>query len=174
MKVLKVDPAKFSSCEILLVKLTNVAKGVTMAVIYRPPRGNTSNFIAEVNELIYSGQLGDSFIICGDLNCPGPVNTRGLINDKLKHMIEEQDLEQHVQGSTCRTGNILDHILTPKDKEIVRDVAIHDVGISDHSLITCKITEAVTRMPAVQSTFRCWKRLDIDQSRARVISSASY
>ena len=81
---------------------------------------------------------------------------------------------QHVQDSTCRTGNILDHILTPKEKNIVRNLAIHDVGLSDHSLITCKITEAIVRVPAVQSTFRCWKRLDIDQFRARIISSGLY
>ena len=89
MKVLKADPAKFKSFEILLAKLTNVAKGVTLAIIYRPPKGNISEFVTELNELICSGELGDSFIICGDLNCPGPVNTRGLINKDLKHLIEE-------------------------------------------------------------------------------------
>ena len=108
--MLKGGPAKFKTCEILLAKLKNVTKGVTMAIIYRPPGGHVPDFIAEMNDLILSGQLGDSFIICGDLNCPGPVNTRGLINDELRFMIEEQDLMQHVQDATCRTGNILDHI----------------------------------------------------------------
>ncbi|MCI0560555.1 MAG: reverse transcriptase domain-containing protein, partial [Nitrososphaera sp.] len=174
MKVLKTDATKFKTCEILLVKPTNVAKGVTIAIIYRPPKGHIPDFIAEVNDLICSGALGDSFIICGDLNCPGPVNTRGLINNELKHMIEEQNLTQHVQEATCRTGNILDHILTSSDVKIVRNVSIHDVGLSDHSLITCKITETVLRAPPVQYTFRCWKRLDVDQFRARVSSSSSY
>ena len=174
VKILKVDPARFKSCEILLVRIPTVAKGVTIAILYRPPKGHIPDFVTELNDLICSDELGDNFIICGDLNCPGPANTRGLINDDLRHMIDEQNLTQHVHEATCRTGNILDHILTPNDIRIVRDTAVHDVGLSDHSLVTCKISE-LTIKPVVQKvTFRRWKRLDINEFKARIRSSPAY
>lgn len=174
VKVIKTDPDKFKSCEILLVRLANIAKGVTIAVIYRPPRGHIPDFVAEVNELICSGEMGNNFIICGDLNCPGPVNTKGLINDELKHMIEEQSLIQHVRVATCRTGNILDHILTPDNKKIVRDVNVHDIGLSDHSLITCKISQNMEQIAPTTAIFRCWKRLDLDRFKEMISSSSLY
>jgi hypothetical protein len=83
-------------------------------------------------------------------------------------------MTQHVQTATCRTGNILDHILTPCEKKLISDTTIHDVGLSDHSLITCKITEAIPRAPTIKATFRCWKRLDIDLFRERILSSTAF
>jgi hypothetical protein len=165
VKVLRVDQKRFTTCEVLLVKLTNMAKGVVVAVVYRPPKSHVPDFIAEMNELINSGDLGDRFIICGDLNCPGPVNTKGLVNVNLSRMIEEQNLKQHVRSATCRTGNILDHVLTPDDDQLVSDISVHDIGLSDHYLVICKITEQLHRFHAVKNTFRCWKRLDLELFR---------
>ncbi|MCI0561137.1 MAG: reverse transcriptase domain-containing protein [Nitrososphaera sp.] len=174
VKMLKADPLKFTSCEILLVKLTNVAKGVTVAIVYRPPRSQIPDFITEMTNLLNSGILGDRFIICGDMNCPGPVNTKEKLNSLFLHMIEEQNLKQHVQIPTCRTGNILDHILTPDDVSLVRDVSVRDVGLSDHFLVTCKISEPIHRAPAVKVTFRRWAKMDIDVFKQRLLSSTVY
>jgi hypothetical protein len=148
VKILKVDPAKFKSCEILLVKITNVARELVLAVVYRPPGSRITGFIDEISELLSGGTLGDRFIICGDLNCPGPVNTKGLVNRELLQMIEEHNLHQHVHDATCRTGNILDHILTPDDAQFVKDVAVHDIGLSDHYLVTTKSMNQLLELPS--------------------------
>ena len=145
-----------------------------LVVLYRPPKSRIQDFVAEIAELIGSGVLLDKYIICGDLNCPGAANSRGLIHDELRRMIDEQNLTQHVDQPTCRSGNILDHILTPDDMNLVRDTTVTDVGLSDHSLITCKIVEPVHRAPVVKMIFRCWKRLDINIFRQRLLSSNSY
>jgi len=89
-------------------------------------------------------------------------------------MIEEHSLQQHVREATCRTGNILDLILTPDGKSYISGIAVHDVGLSDHSLVTCKISEATIKPSIITSTFRCWKRLDHDLFRTRLLSSSVY
>ena len=121
-----------------------------------------------------SGDLGDKFVICGDLNCLGQVGTRGLVNEELQKLIEEHSLTQHVQEATCRTGNILDHILTPDNKAVVRSTEVHDIGLSDHSLITCELMEFVYKAPISTSIFRCWKRLDTDRFKKSIVSSSIY
>ena len=127
-----------------------------------------------MNDLIGSGDLGKRFIICGDFNCPGPVNTRGLINTELLHLIEEHNLHQHVHIATCRTENILDHVFTCEDNNIVDNVAVHDVNLSDHYLVTCRITEPLRGPPAISTRFRCWKRLDTDEFKCRVLKSSAF
>ena len=111
IKAMKTDASKFTTCEIMLMKITNIAKGITLAVVYRPPSSSIPNFITEMNDLISGGILGKRFIICGDLNCPGPAKTKGLVNIELQHLIEEHSLHQHVHVPTCRTENILDALL---------------------------------------------------------------
>jgi len=174
VKVMKVDPTKFRSCEILLAKITNVAKELILAVVYRPPKSRISDFIDEMSELLSSGVLGKGFIICGDLNCPGPVNTKGLVNSELLQMIDEHNLRQHVLSETCRTGNILDHILTPDDTVLVKDVAVHDIGLSDHYLVTSKISEPTVQVPTVKVAFRRWKHLDLDLFKQQILASSAY
>ena len=63
--------------EILLVKVINCTIGLTIAVIYRPPSTKVTDFVTELSDLIDSGSLGPRYIICGDLNCPGPSGTKG-------------------------------------------------------------------------------------------------
>ena len=89
-------------------------------------------------------------------------------------LIDEYSLSQHVREATCRTGNILDHILTPDNMTSVNDVKVIDIGLSDHSLVTCKIVEMIHRAPIVTATFRCWKRLNIDSFKQKLLSSSVY
>ena len=112
-----------------------------MCIIYRPPNSKIPDFITELSDLIYSGVLGSRYVICGDLNCPGPSGTYGLVGEELRELIDEHNLTQHVNTATCRSGNLLDHILTPTNTVPVKNVNVRDVGISDHSLVTCTMEE---------------------------------
>ena len=121
IKIIPVTPNSIRSFELLLVKLTNMTSSPTLTIIYRPQRVSrgthysVSDFTSELADLIDSGVLGSQYIICGDLNCPGPVGTRGLVGEELKELISCYNLTQHVHEATSRTENILDHILTPSD-----------------------------------------------------------
>ena len=71
--------------EILLVKVINCIIGLTIAVIYRPPSTKLTDFVIPElpPDLIDSGSLGPRYIICGDLNCPGPSGTKGPVGKEL-------------------------------------------------------------------------------------------
>ena len=174
IKAQKIDPAKHKSFELLMVKLPQFTHGMNIVIIYRPPKGSISDFITEMRDLLDSGEFGDRYVICGDLNCPGPVNTRGLVNDELVNLIEEHSLTQHVQSATCRTGNILDHILTPSTLATVTNINVNDIGLSDHSLVTCKFAEEFNRTPIATASFRSWKRLDVKSFKEQIISSSIF
>ena len=89
-------------------------------------------------------------------------------------MINNYNLTQHVHEATCRTGNLLDHILSPCDSIIIKDVKVMDVGLSDHSLVKCRVTGEIPRCDIVHQSFRNWKKLDLNVFRQRVrISSVS-
>ena len=80
-----VGPVTF---ELLLVKVINCTLGLTIAIIYRPPKTNLSEFINELSDLLDKGSLGSRFLICGDLNCPGPSKSRGLVGKELAELID--------------------------------------------------------------------------------------
>ena len=173
LTVLPTRPAtKF--CELLLVKVANCALGLTIAIVYRAPDTSAGDFATELSDLIHSGRLGTRHVICGDLNCPGPAGTKGLVAVELAEVIDEHGLRQHVREPTHRAGNTLDHILTPEDGVTITDVVVTDVGISDHFLVTCRIAASIDRPPIERSTFRNWKRLDRNKFEEKLRSSAVY
>src|SRR6476619_3201937 len=66
------------------------------------------------------------------------------------------------------------YLLTPDNMTSINDVKVIDIGLSDHSLIMCKIVEMSHRAPIVTATFRCWKRLNIDSFKQKLLSSSVY
>ena len=156
----------------MLVKIVNSAASLTVAVIYRPPKPNVSDFIVELADLIDGGILGSRYVICGNLNCPGPTGTRALVNEELKELIDSHSLTQHVQKAICHSGNLLDHILTSQDTVTVKNVVVTDVGISDHCLVTGSLIGRINRPKTVTFSFRKWKQMDLDAFRKRVTLSS--
>ena len=158
--------------EILLVKVINCTIGLMIAVIYRPPH--------RLCRLCHRALRPDRqrfprprYITCGDLNCPGPNRTKGLVGKELLEVIDGYSLTQHVVSPTRQSDNLLDHILSPHGTECVKDVTVKNVGLSDHYLVKCKVTCPITRQPIIRATFRNWKRLDLDLFRQRIrLSSA--
>src|SRR6476469_9155138 len=115
VKVVPKTLAQPTTFELLLVKIMNCSLGTTIAIIYRPPNSTSKpcKFTTELSDLIDGGSLGESFIICGDLNCPGLVGTKGLVGKELSDLIDRYSLTQHAKDPTHRSENILDHILSP-------------------------------------------------------------
>ena len=80
----------------------------------------------------------------------------------------------NISLSQCLSGNILDHILTPSEESIVDDIKIDDVGVSDHSLVTCVLCERFHMAVVTSATFRNWKRLDLMAFRDKLTRSSAY
>lgn len=100
------------------------------------------------------------------------MGTRGSVGAELGELINAYNLTQHVHEATCRTGNLLDHILTPCDSVTIKDVEVIDEGLSDHSLVKCRVTGEVRRCDIVRRSFRNWKQLDLNIFRQRVQASS--
>jgi hypothetical protein len=174
VKIVPTSQLTIGSFEVLLLRITNCSVRATIAVIYRPPNSKLTDFVTELSDLIDSGVLGPSYIICGDLNCPGPVGSRGQIGRELAEMIDGYCLTQHIKDPTHQSGNILDHILSSDETLSIQNVSVDDVGISDHFLVKFKMTMDISRQPIVRASFRNWKKLDLCTFKERVLSSSAY
>jgi len=128
VKVIPHAALKLSTFDLLLAKITNCTVGVMLAIIYRPPHTKVPEFIAELSDLIDSGILGTRYIICGDLNCPGPTGSKGLIGKELEELIKSYSLTHHVKNPTHQSGNILDHILSSDEMLLIENVIVEDQG----------------------------------------------
>ena len=89
IKVRVIPTPSTRTFQILLVKVINCTIGLMIAVIYRPPSTKLTDFVTELSDLIASDFLGPRYIICGDLNCPGPSGTKGLVGKKLLEVVLE-------------------------------------------------------------------------------------
>jgi queuine/archaeosine tRNA-ribosyltransferase len=97
-----------------------------------------------------------------------------LIGKELVELIDGYSLTQHVKSPTHKSGNILDHILSPVGAVCVDSVTVDEVGFSDHSLVKCKVAVDIKRQPIIRATFRNWKKLDLDKFRQHVRASSAY
>ena len=176
VKVIPTTHARPVTFELLLAKVMNSTLSMKLAIIYRPPNPTSKpcDFTNELSELIDSGSLGSCFIICGDLNCPGPVGSKRLVGKELSELIDGYNLTQHVKDPTHRSGYILHHILSSSAGVMIHDVTIDDVGFSDHSLIRCKVDMDIKRQPIVRASFRNWKKLNLDTFKQRIRLSSAF
>ena len=65
-----------------------------------------------------------------------------------------------------------DDILIPCESNIIQDVTVTDVGLSDHSLVKCRVTGEIPRCDIVRQSFRNWKKLDLNVFRQHVRASS--
>ncbi|ELU01903.1 hypothetical protein CAPTEDRAFT_191331 [Capitella teleta] len=135
----------FESCTIRIES----KKSACLSLIYRPPpsvkNGYTVNeFLKEFEEFasaLLQFNPTQQLFIMGDFNfhldVPNDPNGR-LFNELLSAL----DLQQHVSKPTHRAGHLLDLIITKTTNisyPIIDSINVHDVHVSDHSLISCTL-----------------------------------
>jgi hypothetical protein len=108
------------------------------------------------------------------MNRPG--SQPGKIDDNLEELISRFNLKQLVMEPTHEAGNLLDLIIVPDtDNDDVKDVSIHSLCFSDHSLVSCRL--AIERQqPAgrVKYSYRPIKQIDVSSFRSAVMASQLY
>ena len=100
----------YRTFEYQLIRVSSMRPAVTLANVYRPPSTSVSLFYSEFSEFLSSvGSAFNNFVVCGDLNCPGP--TSMSVAEDLAATFDAFGLSQHVCWPT-RNDNVLDVLAT--------------------------------------------------------------
>ena len=120
----------------------------TIFNVYRPPNSSYGHFFGEFTSFLVDSQSRSGKIIyAGDFNFP--VNK--VEDTKAREFLEILDtfhLKNHVTMATHQSGNILDLIITNKDFEEMKNIAVESVNsISDHHVIYFNIESEKPKIP---------------------------
>ena len=156
----------YRSFEVLAVHLSVNSIRLNIIVLYRPPA--SANFLNEFEVMLDEAvALPGKLFLCGDFNSPSTTTT-GQLNPQLSDLIVGMDMIQHVSGPTHNRGGLLDLIITPAQPVFVGPVAVNDLGISDHYMISTTLTIAVPRAPCIITERRCFATFDVDEFKRKL------
>ena len=83
------------------------------------------------------------------------------IDSKLLDTLAWYNIHQHLKFGTHEKGNLFDLILTSTVDDLVSAVSVKPVGISDHLLVTCKLSVHSVNTTSVTCIYRNLKAIDI-------------
>ena len=155
------------------VKLMSPSRAVDLISIYRPLGPVSSAFLDEFSDLpdiITTSDRG--FLICDDFNCPSEDNKS--IDSKLFDTLAQYNIHQHVKFGTHEKGNLLDLILTSTVDDLASAVSVKPAEISDHLLVTCKLSVRPVNTTSVTYTYRNLKAIDIGSFCDAIYASRIY
>ena len=130
----------FEHCEILF---KTGSACLNVVVFYRPPPSKknkltSKKFFDEFTVFLQDrlSSAGD-FLLVGDANFhldkPQEAEPKTFLT-----LLDSLNFQQHVEGSTHRSGHTLDVVITRDNEHIMQDITISDM-VSDHNLILCKV-----------------------------------
>jgi len=145
------DPQAF---ECVGIRLSATSRRINIGAIYRPPTSSAQgvavgSFCAEFADFLDEFlSLPGEPLLCGDFNCPG---STGAMDNQLDDVLSDRCLLQLVNQPTHHAGNILDLIITLADANLVSNIEVTDIGLSDHSLVEadlnlCRSTPATRHL----------------------------
>ena len=157
---LKLSPLQMpdlSSMECLAFKCKHPYP-MTVLLIYRPPKPNSS-FIPEISDLLTSlCSISTNIVIVGDLNIHVD-NPSCLFAADFLNVLECLGLQQHVEVPTHTKGHTLDLVIT--DTALINNIQVYDLGVSDHKVVSMAFTFMLpTTTLRRQMSFRNWKKID--------------
>jgi len=82
---------------------------------------------------------------------------------RFNSLLSSFDMVQHVHSPTHRAGSTLDLVVTFADR-VTESVAVQPPGaISDHALVTCRLSVGVDLPAPTERLVRGWRRVDRDE-----------
>ena len=130
--------------------------------IYRCQHINISIFFDQFTSLLEQVvTINSCFVLAGDLNIHYEKDTDS--SKKLKGILSSFGLSQNVVDATNKFGHIIDHVISPIEGNApVSNVEVHDVSLSDHFLVSFKLSCSVLPAKTKQITFRNLKSINQD------------
>jgi len=104
-------------------------------------------------------QTSKHYVVCGDLNCPGPQT--GIVDDNLEDIISTYNQIQLVPEPTHEAGNVLDLLTVPDTNlDTISNVTVHLLCFSD--LVCCQLAaEQQQSAASIKYRYRPIKQIDI-------------
>ena len=122
------------SHESACISFTYGSKKFYVVCIYRPPNKTPpAKFLEELQEMILDYKLKNSpFILVGDFNYH--FLSRSCAVRKIKSLLDECEITQHITVPTHQAGNVLDWVLSPTTyfNNLIKETYVVDLAVSDH------------------------------------------
>lgn len=150
---------EFSSFECLAFKCKPPFP-MTILLIYRLPKPNSA-FVDEMHDLLTTiGPTSTNLLILGNMNIHVDTPSCRSAAEFLQ-LLDCLNLTQHVDVPTHTRGHTLDLVIT--DSASINNLQVHDLGLSDHKLISVELPFLPTHSkPKRQICFRNIKNIDPD------------
>ncbi len=158
----------FATFEHTCVRVTSSSDSILLVVVYRP--GSAELSIAFVDDI--SSMLERLIVLGGPVYITGDFNVRfdhadNSIADQLRLLFESSGLSLRPTGPTHCRGGVLDVVIAAAPV----DVALVDVGLSDHQLLDWKVPFVHTPPVRVTVSSRPWRRLNLAALRTAISDS---
>ena len=130
-----------TTLELMRVKLTTVSgRRICVYIVYHPPRGTklsgTENeFYDDLDILFTDASISVvPVIILGDFN----VHFNNVLkSSRLRNLLLDFQLTQHVSDSTHENGNTIDLVIICLYENLLKSVVVRDYALSDHHTVEC-------------------------------------
>ena len=157
--------------EFLCIRVTSGSSSCVVGLVYRPgSEAVTSTLFGEWSDVLDRlSTFVDPIFVVGDVNIhlerPTDPHT-----SEFNDILSAHGVACRVTGPTHNGGGLLD-VVVSRDEMPIPDVAVVDVGLSDHCLL--RWSAKLTRPPPVYtpSSVRSWRSLDIADLRAGLQST---
>ena len=161
LQSVKMTAVSFGSFECMEVSIVHQNRKMRFYLIYRPPHGNITSFIAEFDPFLTESLMADhSCIYLGDFN----LWMNKLDDSRTVEMInalESHDLKNYIEVPTHISGNTLDLLITDFRSEVFRSISVEPCAtISDHKIVFFELQESMDNVIDKEISFRNYKRLD--------------
>ena len=141
-------------------------------IIYRPPPSqannmSTADFLLEFGDYLQTiNASSGKLIITGDFNLHLDNSSDGHVKS-FNSLLSSTNIIQSVQDPTHQAGHVIDLVLSRSYENLIEDVSVSDVQLSDHFIVQFYIIVQSTSRSDSKTIFqRNFKNLDIDQFKS--------
>jgi hypothetical protein len=167
-----VDVGRPTTFEVLCVRTVVGQFSATIVVIYRPgSTAVTQKFFEELSVVLDRvAIIQEPIYVIGDFNIRlDRDDDRNA--DQLRLLVDCYGLVLHNTGPTHQLGGTLDVVISHDAVGRPENVAVEDVGFSDHFLLSWEICTTRPVQCSMVVNSRPWSRLDVESLRSAISTS---
>ena len=167
----------YSSFEHCQLKIKTQQGALFCASIYRPPPSKKNNhtqsaFQSEFSDFLDYINTERNVYLLGDFNLHYE-NTKDNAVNNFQTLLEEHDIQQLVTESTHKHHHTLDLVLTRRETSKVSNIKLHDIGLSDHHVISVELNYQKPTAKKQKVLSRNLKSINLEVFKEELSSSLS-